>query len=56
MQHGGTEATETHGGPWRGPNGYREPAVKAWTKEVSGETIAAAIDLLRRGVRRVLDG
>jgi GxxExxY protein len=48
MKHGGTEATEAHGGPWRGPNRYREPAVKARTKEVSGETIAAAIEVHRQ--------
>jgi hypothetical protein len=42
IKHGGTEGTETHGGPWRGPNRHREAAVKAWT------------DLLERGLRRVL--
>jgi hypothetical protein len=95
VKHGGTEATETHGGSWRGLNRYRETAVKARAQEVSGETIAAAIevhrqlgpgllesvyraclsqelrlrgidqlgllvnfnsDLLKRGLRRVLDG
>jgi hypothetical protein len=62
VKHGGTEGTETHGGLWRG---YREATVKARTKEVSGETIAAAIvsllvnfntDLLRRPLHRVLNG
>jgi hypothetical protein len=43
MQHGATEGTETHGGPWREPNRYREAAVEART------------DLLECGLRRVLD-
>jgi hypothetical protein len=43
VKHGGTEATETHGEPWREPNVYREAAMKART------------DLLERGLRRVLE-
>ena len=50
LKHGGTEGTETHGGPWRGPNRYRDSG--RWL----GLLVNFNTDLVERGLRRVLDG
>ena len=44
MQHDGTM---THEGEWWGASGYRQPAAKARVEVVSGEIIAAAIEVQR---------
>jgi GxxExxY protein len=48
MQHGATKSTRTHEGEWWGMRGYREPAAKARAEVVSGEIIAAAVEVHRQ--------
>ena len=48
MQHDGTTNTMTHDGEWWGASEYRQPAAKARADVVSGEIIAAAIEVHRQ--------
>src|SRR6266700_4016721 len=48
MQHDATTNTMTHDSEWWGESEYREPAAQAWAEVVSGEIIAAAIEVHRQ--------
>ena len=48
MKHEGTKVTKAHEGPWCGSNWYREAAAKVRAQAVSGDVIAAAIEVHRQ--------